>query len=110
MIQSSFDQIHHYRNYVCEQRDSQFILILTIKLLAARLQKVRTGRISNELQSASSFTILVQFNRAGGSIDYRCEDNRFLVSARCVTISNPDPLSSTRTGFNHGIRSRKLRI
>jgi hypothetical protein len=38
-------------------------------------------------------------------IDYRCEDGRFLVSASCVTISNPDSLSSSETGVNPGIRS-----
>ncbi len=40
-------------------------------------------------------------------IDYRCDVGRFLVSASYVTISNPDSLSSSETGFNSGIRSWK---
>jgi hypothetical protein len=35
----------------------------------------------------------------------RCEDGRFPVSAICVTISNPDSLSSSKTGVDPGIRS-----
>ncbi len=32
-------------------------------------------------------------------VDYRCEDGRFfLVSAGCVTISNPDSFSSSERG------------
>ncbi len=38
------------------------------------------------------------------SIDYRCEDGRFPVSASCVTIANPDSLSSSETGVNPGTR------
>ncbi len=37
--------------------------------------------------------------------DYRCEDGSFPVSASCVTISNPNSLSSSGTGVNPGIRS-----
>jgi hypothetical protein len=40
-------------------------------------------------------------------IDYKCEDGRILVSTRCVAISNPHLLSSSKTGFNPGIRSLK---
>ncbi len=40
-------------------------------------------------------------------IDYRCEDGCFPVSASCLTISNPDSLSSSETGNNPGIRSWK---
>jgi hypothetical protein len=40
-------------------------------------------------------------------IDWRCEDGRFPVSASCVTIPNPDSLSSSETGVNLGIRSWK---
>jgi hypothetical protein len=40
-------------------------------------------------------------------IDYRCEDGRFPVSARSVTISNPNSLSSREAGDNPGIRSWK---
>jgi hypothetical protein len=40
-----------------------------------------------------------------GTIDYRCEDGCFPVSASCVTISNPDSLSSSEKGFNHDIRN-----
>ncbi len=39
------------------------------------------------------------------SIDYTCEDGRFLVLASCVTISNLDQLYSSETGVNPGIRS-----
>jgi hypothetical protein len=39
------------------------------------------------------------------TMDYRCEVGRFLVSANCVTISNPDLLSSSETGVNLGTRS-----
>ncbi len=38
-------------------------------------------------------------------IDYRCEGVGFSVSASCVTISNPDSLSSSETGFDSEIRS-----
>jgi hypothetical protein len=44
-------------------------------------------------------------NRALRCMDYRCEGGRFLVSGNCVTISNPDLLSSSETGVNPGIRS-----
>jgi hypothetical protein len=49
-------------------------------------------------------------NRCGEAqwhIDYRCEDGRFPVSASCVTISNPDSLSSSGKGVNPGMRSWK---
>ncbi len=39
------------------------------------------------------------------SINYRCEDGRFPVSASGVTISNPDPLSNSEIGVNFGLRS-----
>jgi hypothetical protein len=41
----------------------------------------------------------------GTTIDYYSEDGCFAVSASCVTISNPDSLSSSETGVNLGIRS-----
>jgi hypothetical protein len=41
------------------------------------------------------------------TIDYRCEDGRIPLSASCVTISNPVPLSGSETGVNLGIRSWK---
>jgi hypothetical protein len=41
------------------------------------------------------------------TIDYRCEDDCCSVTASCVTISNPDLLSSNETGVNPGIRSWK---
>ncbi len=44
------------------------------------------------------------------TIDYRCEDGRFLVSTSCVTISNPDSLCSCATGVNLGIRSWKKHL
>ncbi len=40
-------------------------------------------------------------------IDYKREDERLPVSASCVTISNPDSLSSSETGVNPGIKSEK---
>jgi hypothetical protein len=40
------------------------------------------------------------------TIEHRCEDGGSItVSASCVTISNPDSLSSSETGVNPGIRS-----
>jgi hypothetical protein len=41
------------------------------------------------------------------SIDYRCEDGRFPVFARCVTISSPYLLSCIETRANPGIRIGK---
>jgi hypothetical protein len=41
------------------------------------------------------------------AIDYRCKNERFPVSWSCVTIANPDTLSSSETGVNLGIRSWK---
>jgi hypothetical protein len=38
-------------------------------------------------------------------IDHTCEDGRFPVSADCVTVSNPDSLSSSETRANPWIRS-----
>ncbi len=38
-------------------------------------------------------------------IDYRCEIGRFPVSVSCLTISNPDSLSSSETRINTEIRS-----
>ncbi len=43
----------------------------------------------------------------GHFMDYRCEDGRFPMSASCVTISNPDSLSSNASGVNPGIESWK---
>jgi hypothetical protein len=37
--------------------------------------------------------------------DYRCEDGRFLVSATCLTISNPNSLSSNEIGVDPKICS-----
>ncbi len=40
-------------------------------------------------------------------VDYRCDDVRFLVSERCVTISKPDSLiSSSETDVNPGIKKK----
>ncbi len=44
------------------------------------------------------------------TIDYRCEDGSFLVSASCGTISDPEWLSSSETGVNPGISSRKKHL
>ncbi len=41
------------------------------------------------------------------NIDYRCEKGRVLVYASCVTISNPDLLSSSETWVDPGRRSWK---
>ncbi len=47
-------------------------------------------------------------SRAVGSRDYRCEDGRFQVASRCVTISNPNTLSNSETWeVNPGIWSGK---
>jgi hypothetical protein len=43
-------------------------------------------------------------------IDYRCENRRFRVFERCVTISNPNLLSCSETGINPGIRSWKKHL
>jgi hypothetical protein len=40
-------------------------------------------------------------------LDYRSEDGGFRLSESCVTISNPDSLSSRGTEVNSGIRSWK---
>ncbi len=37
-------------------------------------------------------------------MDYRWEDDRLPRSESCVTISNPDSLSSSETGVNPGIK------
>jgi hypothetical protein len=39
----------------------------------------------------------IQENDPVKIIDCRCEDSRFPVSARCVTISHPDSLSNSET-------------
>jgi hypothetical protein len=39
------------------------------------------------------------------SINYKCENGCFLLTADCVTISNPDSLSSSETGVNPVISS-----
>jgi hypothetical protein len=44
------------------------------------------------------------------AIDYWREDGRFRVSTSCVTISNPDSLSSSETGDSPGIRSWKKHL
>jgi hypothetical protein len=44
------------------------------------------------------------------SIDYRCEDVVYPVSKSCVTISNPDFLSSGETGSIAGTRSEKKKL
>ncbi len=38
-------------------------------------------------------------------IDYRRDDGRFPVTARCVTIIIPDFVSSSEIGVNPGIKS-----
>jgi hypothetical protein len=43
-------------------------------------------------------------------VDFRRENAHFSVSASCVTISNPDLLSSNETGVNPGIRSWKKHL
>jgi hypothetical protein len=49
-------------------------------------------------------------SRGMRGLDYGCEDGRFLVSASCVTIPNPDLLSSSETTVNPGIRSWKKHL
>jgi hypothetical protein len=39
------------------------------------------------------------------TIAYRCENSSFPLSASCVTISNPDSLSSSEKKVNPGIKS-----
>jgi hypothetical protein len=46
----------------------------------------------------------------GATIDYRCEDGRFPVSASFVTLLNLFLLSSSGTGVNPGMRSWKKRL
>jgi hypothetical protein len=50
------------------------------------------------------------YNLCVQCIDYRCEDGRFPVLASCVTISNPNLLSSSDTGVDPGIRSWKKHL
>jgi hypothetical protein len=44
------------------------------------------------------------------AIDYGWKDGRFLVFLSCVTISNPDLLSSGETGVYPGIKRRKKHL
>ncbi len=44
------------------------------------------------------------------TIDYRCEDGRFPEFASCMTMSNPDLISSSETRVNPGIRSWRKHI
>jgi hypothetical protein len=47
----------------------------------------------------------------GEPMDYRCEDDRFPLSASCVTISSSKSLSSiSETEVNPGIRNFKALI
>jgi hypothetical protein len=43
-------------------------------------------------------------------IDYRYEDDRFLVSPSCVTCANPNLLPSSETEVNPGIRSWRMHL
>ncbi len=52
-------------------------------------------------------TSLYSVRRNDWTIDYKCGDGRFPVSANCVTISNLDLRSSSETWVNPGKRSEK---
>jgi hypothetical protein len=41
------------------------------------------------------------------TIDYRCEEGNYPVPSSCLTISNPDLLSSSETGVNSEIKKLK---
>jgi hypothetical protein len=41
------------------------------------------------------------------AMDYGCEGGRLVVPATCVTVSNPDLLSSSEQGVHPGITSWK---
>jgi hypothetical protein len=66
----------------------------------------RPWRMPEKLQVRQSFfsfpLLLAKFVNL---IDCKCEDGLLPVSTRCVTISNPDSLSSSETVINPGIRS-----
>jgi hypothetical protein len=40
-------------------------------------------------------------------MDYECEEPLFPVSASCVTISNPDSISSSERGITSGIKTEE---
>jgi hypothetical protein len=62
-----------------------------------------TANKVNPKQPFSGTEILFRWHH----IDYRCEDGRFIMSARCVTSSDPDSLSSSKTGVNLEIEAER---
>jgi hypothetical protein len=70
-------------------------------------KKNKTNRLSSSHDKETKRKKAKQLERrkVGETINYRCEDCPFLVSASCVTISNPDSLSTSETGVIPGIRS-----
>ncbi len=64
--------------------------------------KIRSPRGANVNSVRSNLLVL---DHVVAPLDYKCKEGRFLVSALCVTISNPDLLSCSETWVNSEIRS-----
>ncbi len=60
------------------------------------LRRVATVRVANDCRCEDRKQVVA-------GIDYRCEYGRSSVSVSCVTISNPNSLSSSETLNNRGI-------
>jgi hypothetical protein len=71
----------------------------------AILVKIASSTNQEERKTTPEGVIHEKIVEEESIIDYRCEDGRFPVCPRCMTISNPDLLSCVKTGINPGVRS-----
>ncbi len=86
---------------ISEYRNELFVWILAMSFLF-EIWQCSSCSESNEKRSSWSTFI--------NTIDYRCEDGRFPVSASCVTILIPDSLWSRETMVYFGIKSWKKHL
>jgi hypothetical protein len=63
-----------------------------------RGKKIKHSAITSSFSLVSQEPIITVPTNESTATDYGCEDGRFPVSESCVTISNPNLLSSTEKG------------
>ncbi len=67
---------------------------------------LRLGTLLPSFPPAAFFSLHIRDARTG----YRCEDGRFPASANCLTISNPESLSSSKKGVKSRNKTLKKHL
>ncbi len=100
------DYHRHALSHVVKVKNAQQLILL---LFSHFLQtKIGSQYKAKKVQGVISYLRPVSLNYR--AVDYRCEGGPLVVSASCLTISNPNSLGSIAKGVNPGIRSLKKHL